>query len=177
MGPGGSVPTTIPTSRARGLLTGRRLGSSPVGEPPRGLDFGAVTVLQKPDSVIVVAVDGSEIVVVRQTRAGAAGVTLELPAGSLDPGETPEETAVRELMEECGLAAGTWRKLGSFWAAPDYATEFVHAFEATELVQVGDSSPKEDEEDLEVDRLPLRGVIGELSDANSLAALALWMQG
>jgi ADP-ribose pyrophosphatase len=136
-----------------------------------------VAVLQKPDSVIVVAVDGSEIVVVRQTRAGAGGVTIELPAGSLDPGETPEETAARELVEECGLAAGALRELGSFWAAPDYATEYVHAFEATELVQVGDSSPKEGEEDLEVDRLPLRGVIGELSDANSLAALALWMQG
>ncbi|MGH3036059.1 MAG: NUDIX hydrolase [Gaiellaceae bacterium] len=136
-----------------------------------------MTVLEKPDSVIVVAVDGSEIVVVRQTRAGAGEVTLELPAGSLEPGETPEETAARELLEECGLAAAAWRKLGSFWAAPDYATEYVHAFEATELVEVGKPSPKEDEEDLEVDRLPLRGVIGELSDANSLATLALWIQG
>jgi ADP-ribose pyrophosphatase len=136
-----------------------------------------VSVLQKPDSVIVVAVDGSQIVVVRQTRTGAGEVTIELPAGSIDPGETPEETAARELMEECGLAAGSWRKLGSFWAAPDYATEYVHAFEATELVQIGSGSPKADEADLEVDRLPLRGVIGELSDANSLGALALWMQG
>ena len=136
-----------------------------------------MTVLDKPDSVIVVAVDGSQIVVVRQTRAGAGGVTLELPAGSIDAGEAPEDTAARELLEECGLTAGTWRKLGSFWAAPDYATEYVHAFEATELVQVGSGSPQADEADLEVDRLPLRGVIGELSEANSLAALALWMQG
>jgi ADP-ribose pyrophosphatase len=136
-----------------------------------------VTVLEQPDSVIVVAVDGSEIVVVRQTRAGAGEVTLELPAGSLEPGEAPEETAARELREECGLAAGAWRNLGSFWAAPDYATEYVHAFEATELVQLGKASPKEGEDDLEVDRLPLRGVIGELSDANSLAAMALWLQG
>ena len=136
-----------------------------------------MTVLEKPDSVIVVAVDGSEIVVVRQTRAGANGVTLELPGGSLDPSETPEEGASRELLEECGLAAGAWRKLGSFWAAPDYATEYVHAFEATELAHIGRASPTEDEEDLEVDRLPLRGVIGELSDANSLGALALWLQG
>jgi ADP-ribose pyrophosphatase len=136
-----------------------------------------VTVLEKPDSVVVVAVDGSEIVVVRQTRAGAGGVTVELPAGSIEAGESPGETAARELLEECGLAAGAWRPLGSFWAAPDYATEYVHAFEATELVQVGAASPEQGEEDLEVDRLPLRGVIGELSDANSLAALALWMQG
>ena len=135
-----------------------------------------MTVLEKPDSVIVVAVDGSEIVVVRQSRAGASEVTVELPAGSIETGESPEETAARELLEECGLAAGAWRPLGSFWAAPDYATEYVHAFEATELAQVGAATPMQGEEDLEVDRLPLRGVMGELSDANSLAALALWLQ-
>jgi ADP-ribose pyrophosphatase len=136
-----------------------------------------VSVLEKPDSVIVVAVQGSDIVVVRQPRAGAGEATLELPAGSIDPGESPEETAARELLEECGLTAGAWRKLGSFWAAPDYATEYVHVFEATELVEAGSPAPKEDEAGLEADRVPLRGVIGELSDANSLAALALWMQG
>ena len=136
-----------------------------------------MTVLEKPDSVIVVAVDGSEIVVVRQTRAGAGEVTLELPAGSLEPGEAPEEAASRELLEECGLAAGSWRRIGSFWAAPDYATEYAHAFEATELVALGTPAPRDDEPDLEVDRLPLRGVIGELSDANSLAAMALGLQG
>jgi ADP-ribose pyrophosphatase len=136
-----------------------------------------VSVLEKPDSVIVVAVQGSDIVVVRQPRAGAGEATLELPAGSIDPGESPEETAARELLEECGLTAGAWRKLGSFWAAPDYATEYVHVFEATELGEAGSPAPKEDEAGLEADRVPLRGVIGELSDANSLAALALWMQG
>ena len=53
----------------------------------------------------------------------------------------------------------------------------MHAFEATELVKVGPTSAQEGEDDLEVDRVPLRGSIGELSDANSLAALALWLQG
>ncbi|HEU4448631.1 MAG TPA: NUDIX hydrolase [Gaiellaceae bacterium] len=136
-----------------------------------------MAVLEKPNSVIVVAIDGEELVVVRQTRAGADGVTVELPGGSMEPGEAPEETAARELDEECGLAAGSLRQLGSFWAAPDYATEYVHAFEATQLVQVGPGSLRPDEEDLEVARLPLRGIIGELSDGNSLAAMALWLQG
>jgi ADP-ribose pyrophosphatase len=135
-----------------------------------------VEVLQRPDSVSIVAVDGGMIVVVRQTRDGARERTLELPAGSIDDGETPEECAARELVEECGLKAGSWRKLGEFWAAPDYATEYVHAFEATELEDVG-IGEREEGEDLVVERLPLRGVIGELSDANSLAALALWLQG
>jgi ADP-ribose pyrophosphatase len=135
-----------------------------------------VEVLRRPDSVSIVAVDGGELVVVRQTRAGADERTLELPAGSIEDGETPEQCAARELVEECGLEAGAWRKLGEFWAAPDYSTEFVHAFEATELVDVG-IGEREEGDDLLMERLPLRGVMAELSDANSLAALALWLQG
>jgi ADP-ribose pyrophosphatase len=135
-----------------------------------------VEVLRRPDSVSIVAVDGGELVVVRQTRAGADERTLELPAGSIEDGETPEQCAARELVEECGLEAGTWRKLGEFWAAPDYSTEYVHAFEATELVDVG-IGEREEGDDLVMERLPLRGVMSELSDANSLAALALWLQG
>jgi ADP-ribose pyrophosphatase len=135
-----------------------------------------VEVLRQPDSVSIVAVDGGLIVVVRQTRAGAEGRTLELPAGSIEEWESPEECAARELVEECGLTAGAWRKLGEYWAAPDYSTEYVHAFEATELTDVG-IGEREEGDDLVMERLPLRGVIGELSDANSLAALALWLQG
>ena len=133
-------------------------------------------VLLRPNSVSIVAVDGGELVVVRQTRAGADERTLELPAGSIENGETPDQCAARELVEECGLEAGAWRKLGEFWAAPDYSTEFVHAFEATELVDVG-IGEREEGDDLVMERLPLRGVMAELSDANSLAALALWLQG
>jgi hypothetical protein len=79
-------------------------------------------------------------------------------------------------VEECGLTAASWRKLGEFWAAPDYSTEYVHVFEARELVDVG-IGEREEGDDLVVERRGLRGVIGELSDANSLAALALWLQG
>jgi ADP-ribose pyrophosphatase len=133
-------------------------------------------VLQHPDSVSIVAVDGEQLVLVRQTRAGAGGRTLELPAGTIEEGESPEECAARELVEECGLTAGSWRKLGEFWAAPDYSTEYVHVFEARELVDVG-IGEREEGDDLVVERRGLRGVIGDLSDANSLAALALWLQG
>lgn len=132
--------------------------------------------LSRPDSVSIVAVDGGLLVVVTQTRAGAGERTLELPAGSIEEGETPEECAARELVEECGLRAASWRKLGEFWAAPDYSTEYVHAFEATQLEDVG-IGEREEGDDLIMERLPLRGVLDELSDANSLAALALWLQG
>jgi ADP-ribose pyrophosphatase len=135
-----------------------------------------VAVVRQPDSVIIVAVEGDRIVLVRQTRAGAGGPTLELPAGCLEDGESAEEAAARELAEECGLAAGSWRKLGSFWAAPDYSTEYVHVFEAGDLREVGSTGLDEDE-DVVVERLQLKGVLGELSDAGSLAALALWLGG
>jgi ADP-ribose pyrophosphatase len=132
--------------------------------------------VEHPESVTIVALDGDDIVLVRQTRPGANGTTLELPAGCLKEGESPEQAAARELEEECGLAAGTWRGLGSFWAAPEYSTERVHAFEATDLLDVG--SPGLDEgEDVVVERLPLKGVIGQLSDAASLGAMALWIGG
>jgi ADP-ribose pyrophosphatase len=122
-----------------------------------------VELIEHPDTVIVVAVEDDEIVVVRQARPGANGRTLELPAA-------------RELEEECGLAAGSWRELGSFWAAPAYSTERVHVFEASELLQVG--SPRlSEEEDLVAERHPLKGVLSELSDAGSLGALALWLGG
>lgn len=132
--------------------------------------------IEHPETVIVVAVEDDEILLVRQSRPGANGTTLELPAGCLEEGETPEEAAVRELAEECGLAAGSWRRLGSFWAAPAYSTELVHVFEATELVEIGSPGLDEDE-DLVPERLPLKGVLGELSDAGSLGALALWLGG
>ena len=132
--------------------------------------------IEHPETVIVVAVEDDEIVLVRQSRPGADGRTLELPAGCLEEGETPEEAAVRELEEECGLAAGSWRRLGSFWAAPAYSTELVHVFEATELLEIGSPGLDEDE-DVFPERLPLKGVLGELSDAGSLGALALWLGG
>jgi ADP-ribose pyrophosphatase len=135
-----------------------------------------VELIEHPETVIVLAVEDDEIVLVRQSRPGADGRTLELPAGCLEEGETPEEAAVRELEEECGLAAGSWRRLGSFWAAPAYSTELVHVFEATDLLEIGSPGPDEDE-DLVSERLPLKGVLGELSDAGSLGALALWLGG
>jgi 8-oxo-dGTP pyrophosphatase MutT (NUDIX family) len=135
-----------------------------------------VALIEHPASVVIVAVDEDEIVLVRQSRPGANGQTLELPAGCLETGETPAAAAARELREECGLAARSWRQLGSFWAAPEYSTEYVHVFEARELSDVGSPGLDEDE-DVSMERLPLKGVLSELSDAGSLGALALWLAG
>jgi ADP-ribose pyrophosphatase len=128
--------------------------------------------IQHPESVAIVAVDGDELVVVRQTRPGASEKTLELPSGKLEDGETPEEAMSRELAEECGLAARSWRRIGSFWAAPAYSTELVHVFEASELSIVKGSLLDADE-DVETERVHVDEALTALSDAVSIAALAL----
>jgi 8-oxo-dGTP pyrophosphatase MutT (NUDIX family) len=132
-----------------------------------------IPLVHHPESVTIVPVDGDEVVLVSQTRRGAGKRILELPAGTLEPGEVPAEAARRELAEECGLAAGTWRELGSFWAVPAYSTEFVHVFEATELSAVPPLHLDEDE-DIEVERVSAAEAQGMVADAGSLAALALW---
>jgi ADP-ribose pyrophosphatase len=131
-------------------------------------------VIEYPASVVIVAIDDGDVVVVRQPRAGAGGETIELPAGCLEAGEDAAAAAARELREECSLAASGWRWLGEFWAAPDYSTEWVTAFEATGL-RAEPGSPAPDER-IAVQRLALSALPGGLSDAVSMAAFALWLR-
>jgi ADP-ribose pyrophosphatase len=134
-----------------------------------------IPLVEHPDSVVIVAVEGDQLVCVRQTRPGSGGGTLELPSGKLEPGETAIEAATRELAEECALGADEWQDLGAFWAVPAYSTEFVHVYAATELWAAG-GSVLDDDEDVEVERIPLVGSLRRLSDAVSVAALALWLE-
>ena len=130
-------------------------------------------VIEYPASVVILAIDGERAVVVRQPRAGARGETVELPAGCLEPGEDPSAAAARELREDCSLAASRWRALGEFWAAPDYSTEWVTAFEATGL-RTEPGSPAPDER-IVVQWLPLSSLPEALSDGVSIAAFGLWL--
>lgn len=129
--------------------------------------------IQHPDSVTIVAVEGDEVVLVRQRRPGAPEKTLELPAGKLEADETPREAVARELAEECGLRASSSRALATFWAVPAYSTEFVHVWEATGL-SPAEPVPLDSDEDVEVERRPVGEALASLSDAVSIAALALW---
>ena len=121
----------------------------------------------------IVALDGEDrVLLVRQTRAGAGGPTVELPAGCLEPGETPLAAAVRELREECSTAAADWRALGSFWVVPAYSTERVHVFAAHGLT--ADPGVADPDEDIVVELRPVAELPAGLSDATSIAAFALW---
>lgn len=132
-----------------------------------------VPLVHHPQSVTIVPVDGDEIVLVSQTRRGAGGRVVELPAGTIEDGESPAEAARRELAEECGLEASTWEQVGGFWVVPAYSTEYSHVFVAQGLSRV-DSPHVDDDEDIAVERVPAAAASSRVADACSLAALALW---
>ena len=99
---------------------------------------------------------------------------LEVPAGKIDPGESPDETAGRELQEEVGRRAGRLEKLGWIWTTPGFADEKIHLYAAFDLIEV-DSRP-EDDEVIEVIPTALDDALemvwnGELTDAKSAIAL------
>lgn len=129
--------------------------------------------IEQPPAVVLVVEDGDEIVIVRQYRPAADVHVLELPAGSMEVGEQPAEAAARELAEECGLAVEGWTEIGTFWAAPEYSTEFVHVL-AGRCSGVAHAEQDADE-DIEVVRFSPAEALGRLEDAGSVAALGLWM--
>jgi ADP-ribose diphosphatase len=131
-----------------------------------------VALIEHPPSVVLVVTDGVDLVAVRQRRPGAGGDVLELPAGTLEPGESVLDAADRELAEECGLAVSEWTELGSFWAAPAYSTERVTVLAgACSGVAAGQLDP---DEVITVERIALSDAEALLEDAGSLAALGLW---
>jgi ADP-ribose pyrophosphatase len=133
-----------------------------------------IPLVEHPESVVLVVVRSGELVCVRQTRPGASERTLELPSGKLEPGESPEEAARRELAEECGLTAGSLEALGSFWVVPAYSTERMHVFHVTSFWRAQSEATADEDEDIEVVSVLLAEARDRLSDAASLAAFSLW---
>jgi ADP-ribose pyrophosphatase len=135
-------------------------------------------IVEHPGAVAMVAIDREgRVSLVRQLREPTRKRLLELPAGTAEPGETPLETAQRELQEECGLTGGEWHELAAFWTTPGFCRERMHVF-AAEGVEQGEASPAADEE-LELVRWPVAEIgerLHEIEDAKSLAGLLLYLR-
>jgi ADP-ribose pyrophosphatase len=82
---------------------------------------------------------------IRQYRFATGSFILEAPAGTMEPGETPIETAHRELIEETGFRAGVMKDRGFIWTTPGFTDEKIYLFEAGELTPSGESTSDEDE--------------------------------
>ena len=135
-------------------------------------------VVSHPGAVAVVAHDGEYLYLVRQPREAVdEPALLELPAGKLDEdGETPLDTAKRELAEEIGKGANSWRHLTSFYTSPGFVEEECHVYLATDLFDR--TAEAEENERIEIVRHPLADLdtlIEDCSDAKSLAGL-LWFR-
>jgi 8-oxo-dGTP pyrophosphatase MutT (NUDIX family) len=132
-------------------------------------------VVDHPGAVVIAALDANGcITLVRQYRHAVGDRLLELPAGTLEPGEEPLETAVRELREEAGLVAGRWDRLGTFFSSPGFLREEMHAFLARDLQSV--PAEPETDEDITLVTRSLNALLerpDEVPDSKSLATLLL----
>jgi ADP-ribose pyrophosphatase len=125
---------------------------------------------------IVPMLEDGRVILVKQYRHAVGKILMEIPAGTLHPGETPEECALRELREEIGYSAGRLEKLTSVYLAPGYSTELIHLFLATDL-QPAEGEADEDEflkpVTLTLDEAIAQIAYGEIQDAKTVAALLL----
>lgn len=134
-------------------------------------------IIEHGGSVVVVPIDDAgNVLFVRQYRHATGKDLLELPAGTRDGEEPYEECAAREIREETGMEAGQLQRVGEFYLAPGYSSEFMAVFLATELKP--NPLPGDDDEFLQVEKIPLQEVAqtferGDVPDAKSLAAWLL----
>ena len=106
-------------------------------------------------SVAIVPIDADgNMLFVRQYRHAAGLDLLELPAGTREPGEPYEVCAAREIREETGMAAGKLERIGSFYLAPGYSTEYMAVFLATDLRH--DPLEADEDEFLQLEKIPMK---------------------
>lgn len=127
-------------------------------------------------AVILPVFDDGTIALVKQYRHPAVKYLLELPAGTLDDKERPEEGAARELEEELGMVAAKLEKLCEFFVSPGFCEEKMWLYLATDLRQT--AQRLEDDEAIEIVRMPIDRALqmitdGEIEDAKTIIGLLL----
>jgi len=150
-----------------------------VAHDPSGFEIKR-SIVRHPGSAVMMAVGENErVLLVQQFRLPAEASLWELPAGRLDPGESPLGAAKRELREETGYEARKWSELVSFWASPGYVQEKMTIFLAEDLTE-GKQQPMEDERIeirwFENDELAQMIRRGEIVDGKTLIGYYSWRE-
>jgi ADP-ribose diphosphatase len=125
-------------------------------------------------AAVVPVLPNGNILLVRQFRYPIQQDLLELPAGKIDPGETPESTARRELAEEIGYHAGVLEKLAEFYTTPGFCTERLHLYLAKELTPTKEQG--DDDEEIIVEQFSLSELksllcSGRITDAKTIIGI------
>lgn len=137
-------------------------------------------VVERSDCVAVIAVDNAgNILLEKQFRQAVGKELLEIPAGGIDEGETPEAAVTREMREETGFRPRKIEKLTGFYSSPGYATEYLYLYLATDLVP--DPLSAEDTAGIDlvrvlVKKIPEMIASGKIEDSKSIAGLFLYLQ-
>lgn len=149
-------------------------------DPKTGFEMKRSVVRHLGSAVMMAVDERKRILLVRQYRLPADQYLWELPAGKLDAGEKPLQAAKRELAEETGYKARTWKKLVSFFPSPGYVEEKMTIFLATDLTQ-GEATPMEDER-IETRWFTAREVAdlicsGKIEDGKTIIGYFMWRHG
>lgn len=145
------------------------------------MDGGVIALretIRHPGAVCMVPVTAEgRLLLVTQYRHAAGRRLLELPAGTLEPGEEPLAAVARELQEEVGSRPGRIEPLGGFYVAPGYTTEYIHLFLCRELEE--SQLDGDEDEDIEVEERTLAEALaavesGEICDAKSVIGILRW---
>ncbi len=137
-------------------------------------------IVEHSDCVAVIAVDASDnILLVKQFRKPVERELLEIPAGGIEPGEDPETCVRREMREETGYLPRKVERLGGFYSAPGYCSEYLYLYLATDLIP--GQLHAEDTESISLVRVPtsqIRGLLasGTICDAKSIAGLLTFLE-
>jgi len=131
-------------------------------------------VVDHPGAVVIVPVLGEKILFVEQYRYPIEQVLLELPAGKMDPAESPEECAERELEEETGYRAKTLSYLGKIFTTPGFTTEVIHIFAAEDLEKTAQNT--DPDEFIDVKEVSIEEALSllknaEIEDSKTICAL------
>lgn len=134
--------------------------------------------IRHPGAVMMVPLlDERTVILVRQFRYPVGRHLIEIPAGKMEPGEAPLETARRELIEECGYEAKAWRHLTTIHPCIGYSDERIELFLARDLTYVGRAP--DDEEFLDVVPMPLDEALawvrqGKITEIKAIIGL-MWL--
>ncbi|MGE3466909.1 MAG: NUDIX hydrolase [Pyrinomonadaceae bacterium] len=138
------------------------------------IEYQREIIAHKGSAVIVPVFADGTVALVRQYRHAAGEYLLEIPAGSLDEGESPEVGARRELEEEVGVSTARLEMIAEFYVSPGFLNEKMFVFLATDLTETAQNL--EDDEIVEIERIPLDDALdmardGRIHDAKTIIGI------